>query len=73
MSEAPKGWNITAVRPNKNAALYGHFLVAIADRDEAIQAIQAWFPDAKVVVNSEAAPESLAACALEEGKIIALA
>ena len=73
MSKAPKGWNITALRPNKNATLYGHFLVAIADRDAAVQAIQAWFPDAKVFVNSEAAPESLAACALEEGKIIALA
>jgi hypothetical protein len=64
-----KGWDITALRPTKRATIYGRYLVAIADRDEAVQAIQAWFPDAKVVVNSEATPESLAACGLRDGKI----
>jgi hypothetical protein len=65
------GWNIAALRPKKRSKPYGRFLVAIADRDAAVQAIQEWFPDAKVVVNSTATSESLAAHALRDGKILA--
>jgi hypothetical protein len=65
-----KGWDVTAMRPAKRArAIYGRYLVAIADRDDAVQAIQAWFPDAKIIVNSEATPEWLAACGLRDGNI----
>jgi hypothetical protein len=65
-----KGWDISALRPNDKP--YGRFLVAIADRDAAIRAIQAWLPDAKVVINSEAPPETLARFGLDNGKILAV-
>jgi hypothetical protein len=63
----------TALRPNKKPSTpYGRFLVAIADRDAAVRAIQEWFPNTKVVVNSEASPETLAAWGLKDGTISAL-
>jgi hypothetical protein len=72
VSEATKGWDISAFCPNKKSTPYGRFLVAIADRDAAVGAIRAWFPNAKVVVNSEASPKALAECGLKDGKILAL-
>jgi hypothetical protein len=72
VNDAAKGWDITAFRPNKKSTPYGRYFVAIADRDAAVRAIRAWFPDAKVVVNSETLPDSLAACSLKDGKIVEL-
>ena len=71
MSDAPKGWDITALGPNKRSSSYGRFLVAIANKDAAVRAIQEWFPNAKVVVNSEASPKMLAAWGVKDGTISA--
>jgi hypothetical protein len=69
-----KGWNIVTVRPNTGggAMLQGRFLVAISDRDKAIGAVQARFPDAQVTVDSEASAESLAKYLVKEGEIFVL-
>jgi hypothetical protein len=55
-------------RPKKRFRPYGRFLVAIADRDAAVEVIQAWFPDARVVVNSDATSDALASHRWGDGK-----
>jgi hypothetical protein len=70
-----QGWKIMAVRPGRGAsgALRQElFLVAIADKAEAVQAVQTCLPDAQVKIHSEASPEILAEHQVSDGEMIVL-
>ena len=48
-----QGWKVSAVRPGRGASgalRHELFLVAIADKVEAVQAVQACLPDAEVKI-----------------------
>jgi hypothetical protein len=58
-----KGWKISTARPGRGASgavRQEVFLVAIPDKDEAVRAVQACFPDAEVKIESEASLDILA-------------
>jgi hypothetical protein len=70
-----KGWKISAVRPGRGAsgALRQElFLVAIPDKEEALQAVQACLPDAELKVDSEASPDILAEYQVVDGQMFVL-
>lgn len=48
------------------------FLVAIPDQDEAIRAVQACLPDAKINVDSEASAELLLQYQVIDGELLVL-
>ena len=63
------------VRPGRGASgalRHELFLVAIADKVEAVQAVQACLPDAEVKIHSEASPEILAEHQVSDGEMIVL-
>lgn len=67
-----RGWKISSVRPGRGASgarRHELFLVAIADKAEAVQAVQACLPDAEVKVESEASPETLAEYEVSDGQM----
>ena len=70
-----QGWKVSAVRPGRGASgalRHELFLVAIADKVEAVQAVQACLPDAEVKIHSEASPEILAKHQVSDGEMIVL-
>jgi len=70
-----KGWKISAERPGRGASgalRHELFLVAIADKVEAVQAARACLPDAEVKIHSEASPEILAEHQVSDGEMIVL-
>ncbi len=70
-----QGWKISAVRPGRGASgalRHELFLVAITDKVEAVQAVQACLPDAEVKIHSEASPEILAEYQVSDGEMIVL-
>jgi hypothetical protein len=70
-----QGWKISAVRPDRGASgalRHELFLVAIADKVEAVQAVQTCLPDAEVKIHSEASPEILAEHQVGDGEMIVL-
>lgn len=48
------------------------FLVAIADKVEAVRAVQACLPDAEVKIDSEAGPDLLAEHQVSDGEMFVL-
>jgi hypothetical protein len=68
------GWLITAFRkaPGVGSAAPVRFLVAIPERQVAIEAIMAWYPDARVVVDCEVAAEFLAEHGVKDGSILVM-
>jgi len=70
-----QGWKISAVRPGRGASgalRHELFLVAIADKIEAVKAVQACLPDAEVKIHSEASPDILAEHQVSDGEMIVL-
>ena len=70
-----KGWKIRAVRPGRGASgamRQELFLVAIPDKVEAVQAVQACLPDAEVKIDSEASPDILAEYQVNDGEMFVL-
>jgi hypothetical protein len=70
-----KGWKISAVRPGRGASgamRQELFLVAIADKAEAVRAVQACLPDAEVKIDSEAGSDVLAAYQVSDGEMFVL-
>jgi hypothetical protein len=70
-----KGWKISAMRPGRGASgamRQELFLVAIADKAEAAQAVQACLPDAEVKIHSEAGPDILAEYQVNDGDMFVL-
>jgi hypothetical protein len=70
-----KGWKISAMRPGRGASgamRQELFLVAIADKAEAVQAVQACLPDAEVKIHSEAGPDILAEYQVNDGEMFVL-
>ena len=70
-----KGWKIGTVRLGRGASGAMRrelFLVAIADRVEAVRAVQACLPDAEVKIESEASPDMLAEHQLPDGEMFVL-
>ncbi len=64
------GWKISAVRPGRGASGAMRrelFLVAIADKVEAVKAVQACLPDAEVKIVSEASQDILAQYEVGDG------
>jgi hypothetical protein len=69
------GWKISAVRPGRGASGAMRrelFLVAIADKDEAVRAVQACLPDAEVKVDAEASPDILAEYQINDGQMFVI-
>jgi hypothetical protein len=67
-----KGWKISAVRPGRGASGAMReelFLVAIADKVEAVKAVQACLPDAEIKIASEASPDILAKYEVGDGQM----
>jgi hypothetical protein len=70
-----KGWKISAMRPGRGASgamRQELFLVAIADKAEAVQAVQACLPDAEVKIQSEAGPDILTEYQVNDGEMFVL-
>jgi hypothetical protein len=70
-----KGWKISAMRPGRGASgamRQELFLVAIADKAEAVRAVQACLPDAEVKVESEASADILAEYQVSDGQMFVL-
>jgi hypothetical protein len=70
-----KGWKISTVRPGRGASgamRHEQFLVAIADKFEAVKAVQACLPDAEVKIDSEASPDVLAEYQVHDGEMFVL-
>jgi hypothetical protein len=69
-----KGWKISAARLSRDGGSIREelFLVAIPDQDEAIRAVQACLPDAKIKIDSEASPELLAQYQVIDGELLVL-
>ena len=70
-----KGWKISAVRPGRGASgamRQELFLVAIADKVQAIRAVQECLPDAEVKIDSEASPNILAEYQVNDGEMFVL-
>jgi hypothetical protein len=66
------GWKISAERPGRGASgalRHELFLVAIADK---VEAVRACLPDAEVKIHSEASPEILAEHQVSDGEMIVL-
>ena len=69
------GWKISAVRPGKGASgamRQELFLVAIADKVEAVRAVQACLADAEVKIDSEAGLDILAEYQVNDGEMFVL-
>jgi hypothetical protein len=69
------GWKISSVRPGRGASGAMRrelFLVAIADKAEAVRAVQACLPDAEVKVESEASADILAEYQVSDGQMFVL-
>ena len=70
-----KGWKIRAVWPGRGASgamRQELFLVAIADKAEALRAVQACLPDAETKIESEASPQILAQHQVSDGEMFVL-
>ena len=69
-----KGWKISTARPSKGGIAMREelFLVAIPDQGEAIRAVQACLPDAKINVDSEASAELLLQYQVIDGELLVL-
>jgi hypothetical protein len=70
-----KGWKIISVRPGRGASGAMRreiFLVAIADKAEAVRAVQTCLPDAEVKVESEASADILAEYQVSDGQMFVL-
>jgi hypothetical protein len=70
-----KGWKISTVRPGRGASgamRQEVFLVAIADKVQAVRAVQACLPDAEVKVDSEASSDILAEYQVNDGEMFVL-
>ena len=64
-----------AVRPGRGASgtlRQELFLVAIADKIEAVRAVQACLPDAEVKIDSEASPDTFAEYQVNVGEMFVL-
>jgi len=64
-----------AVRPGRGASgtlRQELFLVAIADKIEAVRAVQACLPDAEVKIDSEASPDTFAEYQVNDGEMFVL-
>lgn len=68
------GWKISTVRPagGGSAMRQELFLVAIADKVEAVRAVQACLPDAEIKIDSEAGAELLAEYQLRDGEMFVI-
>jgi hypothetical protein len=66
-----KGWKISTVRPGGGGSAMRQelFIVAIADKVEAVRAVQACLPDAEVKIDSEASPDLLAEYQISDGEM----
>jgi hypothetical protein len=69
-----KGWKISTVRPARGGSAMRQelFLVAIADKGEAVRAVQACLPDAEIKIDSEASPDFLAEYQVVDGEMFVL-
>ena len=70
----PRGWKMVAITPAEGASLplQDWLLVAIPNKEAALLAAKARFPNAKVRVDSEADAAYLAKYDVSDGQIFAL-
>jgi hypothetical protein len=68
------GWKICASRPGRGGGgpRQEVFLVAIADKAEAVRAVEACLPDAEIKIESEAGADLLAQHEVIDGAMIVL-